>query len=155
MVEINQNAPDFCIKNQDGEELCLRDLQGKWVVLYCYPRDNTPGCTLEAISFSNYHDEFQQLNTVVLGISPDSCESHKKFQNKHDLTVTLLSDPTHQILEKYDVWKPKKLYGKEFLGVVRSTFLINPEGKIVFIWDKVKVKGHIEIVLKTLKQLQK
>jgi peroxiredoxin Q/BCP len=154
MVEINENAPDFCIKNQDEEDICLKDLQGKWVVLYCYPKDSTPGCTLEAIAFSNYHDEFERLNTVVLGISPDSCESHKKFQNKHDLTVTLLSDPTHEVLEKYEVWKPKKLYGREFFGVIRSTFLIDPSGKIVFICNKVKVKGHIETVLETVKQLQ-
>jgi len=153
MVEIGEKAPDFCLKNQDEQKLCLSDYHGKRVVLYFYPKDNTPGCTLEAVAFTYHEKEFNELDTIVLGISPDSCESHRKFQKKHDLTVTLLSDPDHEILEKYDVWKTKKMYGKEFLGVIRSTFIISPEGDIEHIWSKVKVNGHIEAVLEKLKEL--
>jgi len=153
MVSIGEKAPDFCLKDQDEKDICLRDFKGKWVVLYFYPKDNTPGCTLEAINFTHHESEFDELNTVVLGISKDSCESHKKFQEKHDLTVALLSDPKHEVIEKFDAWKPKKLYGKEFLGTVRSTFIINPEGEIHYKWEKVKVPGHIDSVLEKLKEL--
>ena len=155
MFNINDLAPDFCLKNQDEKEICLKDFKGKWIILYFYPKDNTSGCTLEAITFTNYQEVFKKHNAIILGISPDSCESHKKFQKNHNLTITLLSDPNHKVLELYDVWKRKKLYGKEFFGVIRSTFLINPDGTILFIWNKVKVKGHIENVLNTLKKVQK
>ena len=122
--------------------------------MYFYPKDNTPGCTLEAINFTHKESEFDERNAVVLGISKDSCESHKKFKEKHDLTVALLSDPEHKVIEKYGVWKPKTLYGKEFLGIERSTFIINPQGKIEYKWLKVKVPGHIETVLDKLKELK-
>ena len=139
MLNINDPAPDFCLKNQDEKDICIKDLKGKWIILYFYPKDNTSGCTLEAIAFTKYKDEFKKHNTIVLGISPDTCESHKKFQNKHDLTITLLSDPNHEVIELYNVWKRKKLYGKEFFGVVRSTFLIDPNGTILYIWNKVQL----------------
>jgi peroxiredoxin Q/BCP len=105
------------------------------------------------LDFTHHESEFEKLNAVVLGISKDSCESHKKFQEKHDLTVALLSDPEHKVIENYGAWKPKKLYGKEFLGTERSTFIIDPEGKIEHKWNKVKVPGHIESVLEKLKEL--
>lgn len=155
MVTIGEKAPDFCLKDQDEKDICLKDFKNKWVVLYFYPKDNTPGCTLEAINFTHHESEFDELNAVVLGISKDSCESHKKFQQKHDLTVALLSDPEHEVIEKYGVWKPKKLYGKEFLGIERSTFIIDPEGEIEYKWAKVKVPGHIDAVLDKLRELTK
>ena len=154
MLQLASMAPNFCLKNQDHESVCLHDFLGKWVVLYFYPKDNTPGCTLEAISFTRFNDEFEKLNTVVLGISPDSCESHKAFQQKHYLSVTLLSDPVHETLKTYEVWKPKKMFGKEYFGVVRSTFIINRKGQVVHHWSKVKVPGHIEKVLGKLQELQ-
>jgi len=154
MVDIDEKIPQFCLKNQNNEAVCDKDYKGKWLVVYFYPKDNTPGCTLEARNFTYYENEFNNLDTKVIGISPDSCESHQKFTNKHDLTVTLLSDPEHDVLEKFDVWKPKKFYGKEFLGVIRSTFIVDPEGKIRYIWNKVKVPGHIENVIEKIKEIQ-
>ena len=154
LLQSESKAPDFCLKNQDQEPLCLHDYLGKWVVLYFYPKDNTPGCTLEAISFTRFNDEFEKRNAVVLGISPDSCDSHKAFQQKHDLSVTLLSDPEHDVLKAYDVWKKKSMFGKDYFGVVRSTFIIDPQGKIVHDWSKVKVPGHIKKVLDKLRELQ-
>ena len=155
MIKINELAIDFCLKNQNNENVCLKDFKGKWVVLYFYPKDNTPGCSLEAKSFSDYIDEFKQLNARIIGISPDSSDSHKKFEKKHNLTFNLLSDPNHDVLKSYDVWKPKKLYGREFMGVIRSTFLIDTKGRIVHIWPKVKVMGHAQSVMNKLKELKK
>jgi peroxiredoxin Q/BCP len=155
MVNVNEKAPDFCLKNQMQEDICLKDYQGKWVVLYFYPKDNTPGCTMEAIYFTKYEKEFQQLNTVILGISADSCESHKKFSDKNNLSLILLSDPQHTVSESYGVWNPKSFLGKSFLGISRTTFLIDPTGTIVYIWSKVKVAGHTDEVLGKLKEIQK
>jgi len=155
MIKINELAIDFCLKNQNNENVCLKDFKGKWVVLYFYPKDNTPGCSLEAKGFSDYIDEFKQLNARIIGISPDSSDSHKKFEKKHNLTFNLLSDPNHDVLKSYDVWKPKKLYGREFMGVIRSTFLIDTKGRIVHIWPKVKVMGHAQSVMNKLKELKK
>jgi peroxiredoxin Q/BCP len=155
MIKINELAVDFCLKNQNNENVCLKDFMGKWVVLYFYPKDNTPGCSLEAKSFSDYINEFKQLNARIIGISPDSSDSHKKFEKKHNLTFNLLSDPNHDVLKSYDVWKPKKLYGREFMGVIRSTFLIDTKGRIVHIWPKVKVMGHAHNVMNKLKELKK
>lgn len=140
-------APLFCLKDAYEGKKCLKDLAGKWVVLYFYPKDNTPGCTLEAIDFSRLKEGFRGLGAVVLGVSKDSCESHQKFIDKKGLTITLLSDPDSKVQKSYGVWKPKKFMGKEFVGTVRTTFLINPEGRIVKVWDKVKVAGHAEEVL--------
>jgi len=154
MVEENEKAPDFCLKNQNNEDICLKDFKDKWTILYFYPKDNTPGCTLEARNFSQSANDFEKQNAKIIGISPDSINSHKKFEDKHDLSINLLSDPNHKTLEKYGVWKPKKMYGREFMGVVRSTFLINPEGNISHIWPKVKVVGHIKDVMTKLKEYQ-
>jgi len=155
MVEINTQAPEFCLQNQESEPVCNTDYKGNWLVLYFYPKDNTPGCTLEARNFTLYEDDFKQLNAKVIGISPDSCDSHKKFAEKHDLTVTLLSDPSHEVLEQFKVWKPKKFMGKEYLGVNRTTYLIDPDGVIRHVWNNVKVQHHIEDVIEKLKETQR
>ena len=150
MLEINQKAPEFCLPNQDEVEMCLRDLKGKWIVLYFYPKDNTPGCTTEACEFTSALPEFEGLDAVILGVSPDSPKKHRNFIEKKDLQITLLADEDKKVLESYGVWQLKKMYGREYMGVVRSTFLINPDGKITDIWTKVRVKGHVEAVKKAL-----
>lgn len=147
-------APSFCLKNQDGDEVCLKDFKGKWVVLYFYPKDNSKSCTLEAVAFTESLEEFQKLDAVVLGMSPDSVKSHQNFVKKHNLKITLLSDPDHEVLEKFNVWQLKKMYGKEYHGVVRSTLIIDPEGYVVSRWEKVRVKGHVEEVKKKLVELK-
>ena len=154
MLEIGDSAPEFCLPNQDEVEICLRDLVGKWVVLYFYPKDNTPGCTTEACDFTEALPYFEDLSAVVLGVSPDSPKKHRNFIEKKDLKITLLSDEEKEVCEKYGVWQLKKNYGREYMGVVRSTFLINPEGNIVAIWSKVRVKGHVEAVSKKIKEIQ-
>ncbi len=153
MIEIGQEAPKFCLPNQDNEEICLRDFAGSWVVLYFYPKDNTPGCTTEALDFSANLEEFAQLGATILGVSPDSVKRHQNFIQKKDLKITLLSDESKEVAKAYGVWQLKKSFGKEYMGIVRSTFLINPDGKIAYKWEKVKVKGHVEAVLKKLKEL--
>lgn len=145
-IQPGQPAPDFCLPDQDQKQTCLKDLKGQWIVLYFYPKDNTPGCTLEAKQFTDALDEFASSGVKVLGVSPDSVESHCNFIDKHALKITLLSDQDKQAAKMYDVWKPKKMMGKEFLGIVRSTFLIDPEGIIQHVWPKVKVKGHVDEV---------
>jgi len=153
-LKIGNKAPAFCIANQDEEETCLKHFKGKYVVLYFYPKDNTKGCTMEAIYFTKYLEDYEKLNAVILGVSPDSCTSHRKFIEKQGLKITLLSDPEHKVLEKYGVWQLKKMRGKEYMGVIRSTFLIDPKGKIAHIWPKVKVKGHAEAVKEKLAEIQ-
>ncbi|MFC1656095.1 thioredoxin-dependent thiol peroxidase [Patescibacteria group bacterium] len=149
----NQKAPDFTLQDTNEASLKLSDFKGKWIVLYFYPRDNTPGCTIEAMDFSRLKKDFEKLNAVVLGISKDSCVSHQKFTEKKELTINLLSDPESEVQKLYYVWKPKKMMGREFLGTVRTTFLINPEGVIVKIWNKVKAKGHAEETLGVLEMM--
>ena len=146
MVKEGEPAPEFCLMNESDEKTCLKDYKGKWVVLYFYPEDMTSGCTIEAIDFTKFKKDFGSLGAEILGVSPDSTERHQKFIDKNDLKITLLSDTAHEALEKYGVWQDKKMYGKEFKGVVRSTYLINPEGKIASIWTGVSVKGHVEEV---------
>ncbi len=152
-LKVGDKAPDFCLPDKDGNEVCLKDFRGKWVVLYFYPKDNTSGCTKEAIDFTEHLDEFASLNAVVLGVSKDSVKSHKNFAEKHGLKVTLLSDPEHKVIEQYGAWKLKKRYGREYYGTQRSTFLIDPDGVIRHIWPNVRVKGHVEAVLEKLKEL--
>ena len=149
-VEAGEKAPDFSLPNQDGKKVKLSGFKGKWVVLYFYPKDDTPGCTIEGIDFTGQLKDFEQWNAVVLGVSPDSKESHCKFIEKHKLKVTLLSDVEKTVLKKYGVWQKKNFYGKEFMGVQRSTFLINPHGKIAFAWRNVNALGHAEEVRKKL-----
>lgn len=153
-VKIAEKAPDFTLKNSNEENISLSDYAGKWVVLYFYPKDNTPGCTTEAKDFTSNLSSFQELNAQILGISGDSCQSHQKFVLKHDLMIPLLSDPSHELLEKYGIWQKKKMMGKEYMGIVRTTLLIDPNGIIKEIWEKVRVKEHVEKVLKRLKELQ-
>jgi peroxiredoxin Q/BCP len=154
VMNVGDGAPDFCLPDKDRRRVCLRDFKGKWVVLYFYPRDNTSGCTREAVAFTQKLEEFAQLNAVVIGVSADSVESHAKFAEKHDLTVTLLSDTTREVLDRYGVWQRKRLYGKEYWGTVRSTFLIDPEGQLAGGWRNVKVEGHAEAVKGRLRELQ-
>ncbi len=154
MLHVGDVAPDFCLPNQDEVEICLRDLKGKWIVLYFYPKDNTPGCTTEAIDFTENLPDFESLDAVVLGVSPDSPKKHKNFIEKKNLKITLLADEEKEVSQKYGVWQLKKMYGREYMGIVRSTFLIDPEGKIAAVWEKVKVKGHAEAVKEKLKELR-
>jgi peroxiredoxin Q/BCP len=149
-----ETAPDFCLPNNLKTNTCLKDLRGKWVVLYFYPKDDTPGCTMEAIYFSKALEEFKALGTEILGVSADSVESHCGFAEKHDLAITLLSDVDRKVLEAYGVWKQKSMFGKSFLGISRSTFIIDPKGKIAHVWPKVSVSGHAEDVKKKLRELQ-
>jgi thioredoxin-dependent peroxiredoxin len=151
MPQIGQNAPDFAAQNQHGTIVSLADYAGRWLVLYFYPKDNTPGCTTEAKDFTTFAQKFQELGAEIIGVSPDSLQSHCKFIAKQDLSLKLLSDPDHEVAEAYGVWRLKKFMGKEYLGVVRSTFLISPDRQIVQVWDKVRVKGHAEKVLQELK----
>ena len=155
MLKVGDKAPDFCLPNQDEVEICLRDLLGKWIVLYFYPKDNTPGCTTEAIDFTTHLKEFEELGSIVIGVSADSPKKHRNFIEKKQLGITLLSDEEHKVLEQYGVWQLKKNYGREYMGIVRTTFIIDPEGIIRAMWEKVKVKGHVEAVLEKLKELQK
>jgi len=150
MLKIGDKAPQITLPNQDEVEISLRDLEGKWVVLYFYPKDNTPGCTTEACEFTEALPVFDGLNAVIIGISPDSPKKHSNFIAKKDLLITLLADENKEVCEKYGVWQLKKICGKEYMGVVRSTFLISPEGKIEAIWEKVRVKGHVETVKEKL-----
>ena len=153
-MKVGQSAPKFTALDRNGKDVSPEDFKGQWVTVYFYPKDNTPGCTTEAIEFSNKLSEFQALNTQVIGISPDSITSHAKFIAKHNLEIILLSDPEHQIAEQYKVWQLKKFMGKEYMGIVRSTFLIDPTGNIAQLWSNVRVKNHVENVLTILKQLQ-
>ncbi|BCU09998.1 thioredoxin-dependent thiol peroxidase [Microcystis aeruginosa] len=153
-LEVGQKAPEFATPNQRGEISKLADFAGQWLVLYFYPKDNTPGCSTEAIDFTALSPQFQQLNAVILGVSPDSEKSHCRFIEKHNLTIQLLSDPDHQLAEIYQVWGLKKFMGKEYMGIKRSTFLIDHRGNIAYIWSNVKVKAHAEAVLKKLEELQ-
>ena len=144
----------FCLSDQTGKEVCLENLRGKWAVLYFYPKDNTKGCTLEAIDFTMNKERIEGMGATVLGVSPDSVESHQGFCDKHGLTITLLSDPEQGVLEAYGVWQLKMMYGREFPGVVRSTFLVDPEGRIAHVWRRVNVAGHVEAVIVKLAELQ-
>lgn len=150
VLKIGFKAPDFCLPDSFGKNFCLKDFLGKWVVLYFYPKDNTPGCTIQAIDFTKELKEFEKLNAVVFGISPDSMKSHCGFIESQNLKVSLLSDELKIVLKKYGAWGKKTMYGKEYFGVIRSTFLIKPDGKIAFIWQKVKVEGHISKVMEKL-----
>jgi thioredoxin-dependent peroxiredoxin len=146
-------APDFTLPDRDGTMVSLKDLRGSWVVLYFYPKDNTSGCTAEAVDFTALAGRFKKLGATVVGVSPDSSESHSRFIEKHGLGITLLSDAGKKTLAQYGVWQKKKLYGREFYGVVRSTFLIDPSGTLRRAWSKVSVRGHAEEVLEALREL--
>ena len=155
MLEVGQKASEFCLLNQDDIEICLRDLKGKWVVLYFYPRDNTPGCTTEACEFTESAPDFASLDAIILGVSADSTKKHRNFIEKKELGITLLSDESTQMMQEYGVWQLKKNYGKEYMGIVRSTFIIDPEGIVRQKWEKVRVKGHVKAVKERLEELTK
>ncbi|MDD5717514.1 MAG: thioredoxin-dependent thiol peroxidase [Sulfuricurvum sp.] len=154
MLEVGSTAPDFCLSNQDDVEICSRDLRGKWIVLYFYPKDSTPGCTTEACEFSAAMDDYDDLGAIILGVSADSTASHRKFIEKQSLDITLLSDPSTQMMQEYGVWAMKKNYGKEYMGIVRSTFIIDPAGTVRAKWSNVKVKEHVAKVKEELAKLQ-
>jgi len=155
MIKVGDTAPEFCLRDSDEQKVCLGASTGKWVVLYFYPRDNTSGCTCAAVDFTNALEALKSIGADVWGVSPDSLASHKKFAEKHGLRVKLLSDPNHKVMEAYGVWALKKMYGREGYGVMRSTFLIDPEGHIAHLWRSVKVKGHVDEVIKTLETSKK
>lgn len=150
--QVGQNAPDFVATDQSDNTVSLQDNSSTWLVLYFYPKDNTPGCTTEAKEFTECTAQFRELGAEIIGVSPDSAKSHCKFIDKHGLGVQLISDPEHKVIEAYGAWRLKKFMGKEYMGVVRSTFLISPDRQIVQVWDKVRVKAHVEKVLQALKE---
>jgi thioredoxin-dependent peroxiredoxin len=148
-----EKAPDFSLPRNGGGTVSLSDFAGKPVVLYFYPKDDTSGCTTEAIDFTGLASEFEKIGATVIGVSPDSVKSHDKFAAKHNLSVVLAADEEHKALEAYGVWKEKSMYGKTYMGVERSTFLIDKSGTIAEVWRKVKVPGHAEAVLKAAQAL--
>lgn len=152
-IEINKLAPDFKLMGSDGKEHSLSDYKGKNIVLYFYPKDNTAGCTTEACDFRDNIQKFHDLNAIILGVSRDSLVSHDKFITKLSIPFLLLSDPDETVCKLYDVIKEKNMYGKKYMGVERSTFLINKEGILIEKFRKVRVKGHIEKILDTLKEI--
>jgi len=149
-----KKAPAFTLTDQTGNKVRLAELAGQWVVLYFYPKDDTPGCTIEAQDFTKDLKKFGALGAAVFGCSPDSVESHQKFIAKYKLKVNLLCDPGHKVMSKYGAWGEKNMYGKITQGVIRSTVLIDPKGKVVKHWQRVSAKGHAEAVQKVLKELQ-
>ena len=153
MVDVGQPAPDFTLSDQNGEPVTLSALRGAPVVLYFYPKDDTEGCTAEAIAFNGLRAEFDSAQTQILGLSPDSIASHEKFKRKHGLALTLAYDEAKAALEAYGVWREKSMYGRKYMGVERTTVLIDAEGRIARIWRKVRVPGHVEEVLDAARAL--
>lgn len=150
MVAVGERAPDFTMKSDDGRAYSLKDFLGKKVVLYFYPKDDTPGCTKEACSFRDNLARVRSKGAVVLGVSRDDTESHAKFRHKYDLNFPLLSDEDGHVTDAYGVWKKKNLYGREFFGIERTTFLIDESGKVARVWPRVRVEGHTGEVLTAL-----
>lgn len=146
-MNIGDKAPDFTLQDKDGKSVSLSDYKGKKVILYFYPKDNTPGCTTQACSFRDSFAEYKQKGIVVLGVSKDSVKSHAKFQEKYSLPFTLLADTEHLVAEKYGVWVLKKMMGREYMGMERTTFIIDKDGKIIHIMKKVKPQDHAKTVL--------
>ncbi len=147
-------APSFQAETNGGKHFDLNEQLGKWIVLYFYPKDNTPGCTTEACDFRDNMERITSLGVSVFGVSPDSVKSHDKFVENKNLNFTLIADSDKHICELYNIYGEKKLYGKTFLGVTRTTYIINPEGEIAYVFDKVKVKGHVDSVIEKLQELQ-
>lgn len=153
LPKIQTKSPDFTLPDQDGVPQTLSEYQGKWVLIYFYPKDDTPGCTKEACSLGELFPNFKKLKAVILGISVDSVKSHKKFADKYKLPFTLLSDSEKKVVEMYGVWQKKKFMGREYMGILRTSFLIDPKGKIVKVYENVKPEIHAEEVLNDLKEL--
>ena len=154
-LTLSQLAPAFSLPDQSGQDHSLKDYLGQWVLIYFYPKDDTPGCTTEACSLRDNFPKFKKLKAVVLGISVDAVKNHQKFVTKYKLPFTLLADEDKAVVKKYGVWQKKKFIGKEYMGIVRTSFLINPQGKIVKIYESVKPAEHAEEVLGDLKLLMK
>ena len=152
MPIIGKNVQNLKITHKNNKIFMFSDLFGKYVVLYFYPRDDTPGCTNEAKDFTELKPEFDKLNTIIIGVSTDTLEAHNKFIFKHNLNLELLSDTNKTLCEFFDVWVEKNMYGKKYMGIERSTFLINPSGEILHEWRKVKVAGHAKILLESIKK---
>ncbi len=150
MLEPGDKAPAFTLQNQNGEKVKLSDLRGETVVIYFYPRADTPGCTTQACGVRDRYDEYAAAGARVIGISPDGVEAIAKFDDKHDLGFTLLADPDHAVAEKYGAWGEKSMYGKKYMGVLRSTFIVGPDGKIAKVFPKVQPKKHDHVVLEAL-----
>jgi thioredoxin-dependent peroxiredoxin len=155
MIEIGQPAPTFTLPDQSGEPLSLEALRGSPVVLYFYPKDDTPGCTTQACGIRDHWSEFEEAGATVLGVSPDDVASHARFAEKYDLPFRLLADPEREAIDAYGAWGVKKMYGKEFEGVLRSTILIDPDGKVAAVWPKVKPKEHADQVLAAIADLDR
>ena len=155
MLQAGMTFPDFSLEDQDGTQKTLRDFMGKWLVVYFYPRDNTSGCTMEAQNFAALFNKFAGHKANIVGISPDSVKSHCHFAVKHSLPFTLLADTQHKLLEAAGVWQLKKMAGREYMGVVRTTMLLDPDGMVRKVWNKVKVRGHAEEVFAELAALSK
>jgi thioredoxin-dependent peroxiredoxin len=152
MPDVGDKAPAFSLEDQSGKTVKLSDFKGRKVVLYFYPKDDTPGCTREACAFRDEHSALQKAGAVVLGVSPDSGPSHAKFAGKYKLSFPLLADTDHAVSEKYGAWGPKTLYGRKFMGITRSTFLVDEAGKVARVWPKVKVDGHVDQVLEAVRE---
>lgn len=152
-LTVGAPAPDFTLPASTGESMTLSELRGKNIVLYFYPKDDTPGCTTEACGFRDLHSAFADLNTVILGVSPDPVKKHEKFISKYELPFILLSDEEHTMLEQYGVWKEKNMYGRKYWGVERTTLLIDSEGVVRKIYPKVKVAGHVDQVMADVQTL--
>lgn len=153
-IQTGDKAPDFSLPTDGGGDAALKDYAGRWLVVYFYPKDDTPGCTAESCSFRDHLPAFGKLGVDVVGVSKDSVKKHDKFKAKYDLNFPLLSDEQGDMCERYGVWVEKSMYGKKYMGIERSTFLIDPAGKIAAIWRKVKVEGHVEEVLGALKNMK-
>jgi peroxiredoxin Q/BCP len=153
-VEPGQRAPAFNLTADNGSQVRLSELKGRPIVLYFYPKDDTPGCTREACAFRDRQTQLEQSGAIVLGISGDSIESHARFRDKYQLNFPLLADEKHHVAEKYGAWREKNMYGKKSMGIVRSTFLIDAAGKVAKVWKQVKVDGHDAQVLKALTELE-
>ncbi|MBL4617560.1 MAG: thioredoxin-dependent thiol peroxidase [Robiginitomaculum sp.] len=152
-LSIGDRAPVFCLPADGGSEVNLADFKGQNLVLYFYPKDDTSGCTTEAIAFTEKMSVFSKNNTKIVGISKDSVEKHDKFKAKHEIKIQLASDESLKVLQKYNVWVEKSMYGRKYMGIERATFLIDEEGKIIHIWRKVKVKEHVDAVLAVVSEL--
>lgn len=153
-LQIGTKAPDFVGATDSENEIRLSDFRGKWVVLYFYPKDNTSGCTREACDFRDNYERITAFNAEVIGVSPDSVKSHKNFKNKHNLNFHLVADPEKEICKLYDILGEKSMYGKKYLGVIRSTYIIDPKGIIRYVNPKVTVEGHVDEIINKLKKLQ-
>ena len=149
-LEIGNKAPNFNLPNQNGNSVRLDDFAGRWLVVYFYPRDDTSGCTIEAKEFTDSKNDFEENGAIIMGVSPDNEAKHCKFIDKHGLKIDLLADCEKSMLSDYGVWQEKSMYGKTYMGVVRTTYLIDPDGNIAGAWTKVKAKGHADAVLKRL-----